>query len=104
MLDPLIGIALPWPKFAQIALILIAIAPVSIALGMMFPLGMASLSGGAAPFVPVAWALNGAFSVIASPLASLLAVMFGYRVLFAVACVVYVLALFAQPTPRTATS
>ncbi|MCC6795422.1 MAG: hypothetical protein IT366_09910 [Candidatus Hydrogenedentes bacterium] len=103
-LDPIIGVALPWPKFAQIALILTVIAPVSVALGMMFPLGMASLSGGAAPFVPVAWALNGAFSVIASPLASLLAVMFGYRVLFAVACVVYVLALFTQPTPKAATS
>ncbi len=103
-LDTAIGVALPWPRFAQIGLILAVIAPVSVALGMMFPLGMASLSGGAAPFVPVAWALNGAFSVIASPLASLLAVMFGYRVLFAVACVAYVLALFTQPTPKVAAS
>jgi len=103
-LDALIGAALPWPRAAQIALILAALAPVSIALGMMFPLGMSSLTGGAAAFVPVAWAMNGAFSVIASPLASLLAVMFGYRVLFAVACVAYVLALFAQPTPKPAAS
>jgi hypothetical protein len=103
-LDALIGAALPWPRAAQIALMLAALAPVSIALGMMFPLGMSSLTGGAAAFVPVAWAMNGAFSVIASPLASLLAVMFGYRVLFAVACVAYVLALFAQPTPKAAVS
>ena len=101
-LDTLIETALPWPHALQIALILIALAPASVALGMMFPLGMASLTGGASSFVPVAWAVNGAFSVIASPLASLLAVMFGYRVLFAVACVVYLLAVFAQPTPRIA--
>ncbi|NUM53921.1 MAG: hypothetical protein HUU46_09785 [Candidatus Hydrogenedentes bacterium] len=101
-LDTAIGAALAWPYAIQIALIVVALAPASLALGMMFPLGMASLTSGAASFVPIAWAVNGAFSVIASPLASLLAVMFGYRVLFAVACVAYVMALFAQPTPKAA--
>ncbi len=104
MLDSLINAVLPWSRFPQIAFMLAALAPVSVALGMMFPMGMSSLTGGAAAFVPVAWAVNGAFSVIASPLASLLAVMFGYRVVFAVACAAYVLALFAQPNPKAATS
>lgn len=101
-LDALISVALSWPRAAQIALILASLAPASLALGMMFPLGMSSLTGGASAFVPVAWAVNGAFSVIASPLASLLAVLFGYRVVFAVSLLAYVVAWFSQPVAKAA--
>jgi hypothetical protein len=50
--------------------------------------------------LPWAWALNGAFSVVATPLANLIAREAGYdRVLFC-AALLYVLALIAFPTAR----
>ena len=73
-------IGLPWAVRALILLLLTA--PVSIVLGLPFPLGLARAGSGA--MLPWAWALNGAFSVVATPLANLLAVHDGFdRVLMA---------------------
>ena len=51
-------------------------APVSVALGLPFPLGLART--GRRAFLPWAWGLNGAFSVVATPLANLIARQDGY--------------------------
>lgn len=87
------------PLAARIALLLLVIAPVGIALGFPFACGMAALR--AHPhFVPWAWSLNGAFSVVASPLAQLLAMGFGNRVLVAAALVLYALVWSRLPLAR----
>jgi hypothetical protein len=89
-------LSLPWA--ARAALVLAVAAPVSLALGLMFPLGLALLGGG--PMLPWAWALNGAFSVVATPLANLIARQAGFDRVLLGAAMLYVLALMAFPTAR----
>jgi len=104
--DRLLPLGIALPLVVRIALMLLAIAPVGIALGFPFACGMSALR--AHPyFVPWAWSLNGAFSVVASPMAHLLAMGFGNRVLMAAAFAMYALVwmrlpLAAAPAPRSA--
>jgi SAM-dependent methyltransferase len=104
-LRPLMLATLSLPWLARAALVLAVAAPVSLALGLPFPLGLSRLGGaggadGGGAMLPWAWALNGAFSVVATPLANLIAREAGYdRVLFC-AAVLYVLALTTFPTAR----
>jgi hypothetical protein len=101
LLDALIVSLLGAPYLVQCAAILVLIAPVSFALGMPFPSAIGALSGPMAGFIPLAWAINGAFSVISSPLASILAVSYGYRWILAAALVLYPIALWAFPQNKT---
>lgn len=97
-LRPLMLATLSQPWWGRAALVLAVCAPVSLALGLPFPLGLARLGGGG--MLPWAWALNGAFSVVATPLANLTAREAGYdRVLF-YAGLLYVLALITFPAAR----
>jgi hypothetical protein len=116
-LRPLMLATLFLPWLARAALVLGVAAPVSLALGLPFPLGLSRLgraagaggagaggagAGGAAGggMLPWAWALNGAFSVVATPLANLIAREAGLdRVLFC-AALLYVLALVTFPLAR----
>ena len=93
MLDTL---ALPFP--ARAALVLCVAAPVSLALGLPFPLGLSRLGGGG--MLPWAWALNGAFSVVATPLANLIAREVGYDWVLLCAALLYVLAVVSFPSAR----
>jgi hypothetical protein len=85
---------------ARVMLVLVATAPVSVALGMPFPLGLARLGGGAA--VPWAWGLNGAFSVVATPLANLIATKAGHSWLLVAAILLYAVAIVSFPKWRAA--
>lgn len=97
-LRPLILATLPLSWWERAALVVAVCAPVSLALGLPFPLGLARLGGGG--MLPWAWALNGAFSVVATPLANLTARVAGFdRVLFC-ALLLYVLALTSFPAAR----
>ena len=69
----------------------------SLALGLPFPLGLSRLGGG---MLPWAWALNGAFSVVATPLANLIAREAGYDRVLLCAALLYVLALITFPATR----
>ena len=89
---------LGWPLVWRAALVVAAVAPV--ALGLPFPLGLARLERGEGGAVSWAWALNGAFSVVATPLANLLVLEQGHARMFQVALVLYVLALAAFPRAR----
>jgi hypothetical protein len=80
---------------ARVALIVVATAPVSVALGLPFPLGLARLGPGGA--LPWAWGLNGAFSVVATPLANLIAIKQGHARLLEVAVLLYGLILVSFP-------
>ena len=91
---------LDWPFVARAALLLAVLAPVSIALGMPFPLGLAWTARAGGGFLPWAWGLNGAFSVVATPLANLLAVQGGYDRVLLAATLLYVVALLTYPSAR----
>jgi hypothetical protein len=80
---------------ARVALVVLAVAPVSLALGMPFPLGLARLGRGAA--LPWAWGLNGAFSVAATPLANLIATEAGHAWLLYAAIILYTAVIVTFP-------
>ena len=99
VLQPAMLASLSWPWGLRAALVLLAVAPVSVALGLPFPLGLGRIA--AAPgFLPWAWGLNGAFSVVSTPLANLLAQVQGYDRVLAAALVLYVVAYASFPRAR----
>ncbi|HVC63660.1 MAG TPA: hypothetical protein VND19_25250 [Acetobacteraceae bacterium] len=99
-LQPLMLATLDWPWLARAGLVLAVLAPVSLALGLPFPLGLARVGTGGA--LPWAWGLNGAFSVVATPLANLVAREAGLDDLLIAAAVLYTVALTCFPAGRTA--
>jgi hypothetical protein len=99
-LQSLLLTALVLPYWARAALLLVLLAPVSVALGLPFPLGLARLREGA--FLPWAWGLNGAFSVVATPLATLIATEAGYDQVLLLALLLYGSAVLLFPSPRKA--
>ena len=102
-LEPLLlaTIGLPWA--ARAAILLIVTAPVSVALGMPFPMGLARagrVGEGGSAFLPWAWGLNGAFSVVATPLANLVAVQEGLDRVLLCAAMLYVTTILSFPASR----
>ncbi len=89
---------LGWPWLLRAALVVLAVAPVSVALGMPFPLGLQRVGAGA--MLPFAWAVNGAFSVVATPLANLIATQAGLHWLFLAAALLYGVCFAAYPSFR----
>ena len=99
-LQPLMLATLGWPWLARAGLLLAVLAPLSLALGLPFPLGLSRL--GESSTLPWAWGLNGAFSVVATPLANLIAREAGISRLMLGAAVLYAAALACFPTARPA--
>ena len=97
-LQPAILATLDLPWLIARRLVLAALAPASLALGLPFPLGLARTGSGA--MLPWAWGLNGAFSVVATPLANLIAREAGFSRVLLSAAVLYVIALMAFPAAR----
>ncbi|MDR3537790.1 MAG: hypothetical protein P4L71_14930, partial [Acetobacteraceae bacterium] len=98
-LEPAILATLSWSWLARAGLVLAVVAPVSLALGLPFPLGLAHT--GRCGFLPWAWGLNGAFSVVATPLANLIAREAGFGRVLLCAAVLYGIALISFPAVRT---
>jgi spermidine synthase len=71
---------------------IIFIAPLGFLMGIPFPRGISILAERAPALAPWAWAVNGCASVLAPPLATLLAMGFGFRVVLATAAGLYLLA------------
>ncbi len=91
-------LGLPWLLRAVIVVVLVA--PVSLALGMPFPLGLARAGTAGGGLLPWAWGLNGAFSVVATPLANILAVQYGFDRVLLIAALLYVVTYLAYPSVR----
>ncbi|MEJ1977046.1 MAG: hypothetical protein WDN49_13960 [Acetobacteraceae bacterium] len=97
-LMPAMLATLDWPWLARLGLVVLAVAPVSVALGMPFPLGLARTGSGA--LLPFAWAVNGAFSVVATPLANLIAAQAGLHWVLLAASLIYIVCFAAHPSLR----
>ena len=100
-LQPLLLASLGLPWLVRAGIVVALLAPVSVALGLPFPLGLSRAGSGA--FLPWAWALNGAFSVVSTPLANLIAVQQGYDGVLLLALLLYFAVIIAFPSPRTST-
>ncbi len=99
-LDPVLTATAAAPGFAQILIVAAAAAPMSVALGMPLPLGLSQFYGTRLAFLPWAWAVNGACSIIATPLANLMAAGFGFKLLPLAGIVLYVIVLLTLPMSR----
>ena len=97
---PAVLAALDLPWLARAAALVVALAPISLALGFPFPLGLDRFQQEGPALLPWAWALNGAFSVVATPLANLLGHGAGLSWLLAAGMVCYAGALIAWPRER----
>ncbi|MBI4757143.1 MAG: SAM-dependent methyltransferase [Betaproteobacteria bacterium] len=93
LLGALMGLALGWKILVTIGLI----APLAFCLGMPFPLGLAAVAARAEALVPWAWAINGFASVVATLLATLLAIHWGQTVVVLIAVAFYALAAWQIP-------
>ena len=99
-LEPLLLATLNLPWAVRAGVVLLLVAPVSLALGLPFPLGLARAGSAGGGFLPWAWGLNGAFSVVATPLANLIAVQYGFDRVLQVAALLYVVTFLAYPSVR----
>ncbi|MEK6544860.1 MAG: hypothetical protein AABZ44_10540 [Elusimicrobiota bacterium] len=93
-------LAIPWtsnillmlPLAAKFIVLSAIILPAGILLGMPFPYALKNNTSVA--FVPVAWAINGGFSVLASVGSVVVAIFAGYAALLAVSFAVYCVACY----------
>jgi hypothetical protein len=89
---PVVHALEPAPLGLRAAVALLALAPPALLMGLPFPVGLRVLGAGHARGLAWAWAVNGVASVIAAPLAALIALETGTRVLFALAAFGYLAA------------
>ncbi len=99
-LEPFLLSTLNLPWAVRAGIILALVAPVSLALGLPFPLGLARAGTAGGGFLPWAWGLNGAFSVVATPLANLIAVQSGFNWVLLLAALLYTVTFLAYPSVR----
>jgi len=87
----------------RVALAVLALIPVSLAMGMPFPLGLERVRAQKF-FLPWAWGLNGALSVVAPPLANLLLRNIGLHAVLGGAILLYAVATLSLPVPEGKTT
>ncbi|MGK7294559.1 MAG: hypothetical protein ACNS61_01875 [Candidatus Wenzhouxiangella sp. M2_3B_020] len=83
--------ALSLPTIPRIALLVLALLPMTWAMGRPFPWGLAQLARSRS-WLPWAWAVNGFASVVAASMATMLSVQAGQRVTLTVGLASYALA------------
>ncbi len=89
ILGPLLGISMRLPIMVKATVSFLLIAPLAVAMGFPFPLGLRFLALKNESLVPWAWGVNGCLSVIGTALATIIAVEAGFSVLYLVAAGVY---------------
>jgi hypothetical protein len=70
--------ALGWSLLARSLALVLSLAPLAVLMGLPFPFGLAWLEQHYPALIPWAWAVNGCTSVIASVLAAILALSYGF--------------------------
>lgn len=83
------GPVLGWPFGARVALTVLGLAPLGMVMGMPFPRLLGKLQEEAPALVPWAWGVNGAVSVVASVLAALMALSWGFRAVLILGALAY---------------
>jgi hypothetical protein len=98
-LGPLMAHAGTAPFAARVVIAIVVLLPLGLCLGAFMPLGLrsvAALTPHAQEYVAWAWAVNGFFSVVASVLATLLSMSFGFRAVMRMALAIYGIAIAAR--------
>jgi len=98
-LEWLADAVLHWPEPLRLAAFLAVTAPLALAMGFPFTLGLAQVSGAPAG-IARAWAVNGFASVVGAVAAALLAVHLGQRAVLLTGASCYLAAAVAWPSRR----
>ncbi|MCH7511745.1 MAG: hypothetical protein IIB19_05195, partial [Chloroflexi bacterium] len=88
----LTAVLLPAPLAVRVVVGALAIVPIGLLMGIMFPHGIAHLKRTAPRLVPWAWGINGTASVISAVTAALLALAFGFSFVLLIGAAGYALA------------
>jgi len=96
-LTPLLSSTIGLSMTIKVFIAFFVIALPAFLMGMPFPVGLRAVSRQNESLVPWAWGINGCLSVIASPLAMLIAVEAGFSLLMLLAVIIYMLAWFVSP-------
>lgn len=83
------------PSAVRFILACVMIAPIALVMGMPFPLGLRALGAHRAHTLPWAWGINGYASVVAAPLATILAIEIGFTGVMIGAAALYAAAAWA---------
>jgi hypothetical protein len=83
------GAILRLPLGGRVGVVVAAIAPIGIVLGIFFPAALDELRARGPAFVPWAWGINGCLSVYGSVVAILVAMVYGFNVTLALGGLVY---------------
>jgi spermidine synthase len=86
------------PLAVRVVVAFVVLAPLGFLLGMFMPLGLGAVAGltsHSEEYVAWGWAVNGFASVIGSVLTTIIAMVFGFNAVLALAMVVYLVALVA---------
>jgi predicted membrane-bound spermidine synthase len=86
-----------WALPLRIMMTLLLLAPLGVLLGMPFPTGIKLVSRESDAFVPWAWGVNGFFTVIGSVGAVILGMMLGFKLVIALAGLIYLAAMWLLP-------
>jgi hypothetical protein len=89
LLTLLAGKVAAYPLEAKFALSFLLVAPAAALMGIPFPMGIRLLGEKSPGLIPWAWAVNGCFSVLAPVLATMLALAFGFKVVFLLGALMY---------------
>jgi len=81
-LKEILFITIQYSLTYKILIALILIAPCAFFMGIPFPVGMKNTSNQSPPLIPWAWGINGFASVMATVLATVFAVEFGFTAVF----------------------
>jgi hypothetical protein len=74
--------------------------PLALLMGMPFPLGLARLGRSTPAKLPMAWAVNGCFSVIGAVGAQITALSWGFGATVAAGVALYLFAAYFMPAPQ----
>lgn len=88
---------LGWPAGLRFVTLAVSLTPMAVLMGLPFPLGLARLEAAVPELVPWAWAVNGCASVVASVLAAILAISYGFTVVLSLGAAAYALAALLLP-------
>ena len=89
LLPRLFAVSLGLPLMGRMLVTVASIAPLGLLMGMPFPKGLGLLESRAPQWIPWAWGVNGAASVVASVLASLVALTWGFQWVLALGALCY---------------
>ncbi len=92
LLDPILHASIRYPLPLRAVIAFLLLAPLAGAMGNLFPLGIRHIAQQGSGFVPWAWALNGAASVLGATLSNLISITGGFRMTLAFGLMVYLIA------------